>query len=59
AVDHAEQAVAALQRGHALLQQRANAIEDTQLKVSYLENVPENKELLVQLERHQVKETTN
>jgi predicted ATPase len=59
AVDHAEQAVAALQHGHALLQQRANAIEDTQLKLSYLEDVPENKELLLQLERHQVTETTN
>jgi tetratricopeptide (TPR) repeat protein len=46
------QALAALRDGYALLQKRADGIEDSHLRALYLEKVPENKELVVQLRQH-------
>ena len=46
-----EQAVAALEEGCALLQTRANAIEDSSLRALYVDKVPENKELSTQLKQ--------
>jgi tetratricopeptide (TPR) repeat protein len=54
-----DKAQAALQQGHDLLQHRANTIEDVRLKASFLENVPENKELLAMLDQQKVGETAD
>lgn len=43
-----EEASAALHAGHTLLQKRANAISDAELKAIFLKNVPENKEMIIQ-----------
>ncbi len=45
-----EKAVVALQAGCELLKKRAKTIEDVQLRTSFMEQVPENKELSTQLE---------
>jgi anti-anti-sigma factor len=47
----------ALEKGQMLLQDRANGLNDPELKASLLNNVPENRALL-QLEQHPVKATT-
>jgi tetratricopeptide (TPR) repeat protein len=41
------EAMVVLQQGHTLLQDRANNIDDSDLRTSFLENVSENKELSV------------
>ncbi len=53
-----QKALDALQQGYALLQKQAKNISDSHLQSSFLENVPENKELQAQVEQLKVKETT-
>lgn len=59
AVGNPEAALNMLQQGQATLQKQAETINDIHLRASFLENVPENKELLMQSEQHPVEEITS
>jgi len=54
AADDKKMALVALEEGYALLQKRRRKIKDANLQASFLENVPENKDLLIQVERQTI-----
>jgi len=59
AANKPQRAMAALEKGHILLQHRANGIGDVQLQSSFFENVPENRELLARVEQQELEKATN
>lgn len=59
AAGKSQPALKALDKGHILLQMWADNIEDSALQTSFLENVPENKALLTQLEQRELEQPAN